>query len=185
MRKSTNGRAGHISHALIFSGGMAVAFLIGKAGIVEHLVGLSSSFILLGAFIAGFFFTSLLTIAPAGVMLYEILHHSHAPVIPVALVGGLGAMLGDLVLMKLIKSNLTDDLVAFVRAHTNRHIKRMWRFRWFSWAMMVAGALVIASPFPDELGIAMMGVGEVKPRYFMPLSFAMNAGAILVIGLFA
>lgn len=175
----------HISHALIFSGGMAVAFIIGKAGVVEHLVGLSSSFVLFGAFVAGFFFTSLLTIAPAGVMLYEILHHAAAPVIPVAIVGGFGAMLGDLVLMKLIKTNLTDELVAFVKSHTSRHLKRMWRFRWFSWAMMIAGAVVIASPFPDELGIAMMGVGEVKPRVFLPVSFVMNAAAILIIGLFA
>lgn len=183
MKKSK--RRGHISHALLFSGGMAVAFVIGKAGVVEHLVELSSSFILLGAFVAGFFFTSLLTVAPAGVMLYEILHHTGTPIALVAVVGGLGAMCGDLVLLKFLKSNLTDDLAAFVRAHTGNHFKRMWRFRWFSWAMMAAGALIIASPFPDELGIAMMGVGDVKARVFMPLTFAMNAGAIAIIGLFA
>src|SRR5689334_3398798 len=122
-RKKTN----HISHALIFSGGMAVAFVIGRVGVVEHLVELSSGFILLGAFVAGFFFTSLLTIAPAGVMLYEILHRS-GPLVPVALIGGFGAMLGDLILFKFLKTNLTDDVIAFVKAHASNHLKRMWRF---------------------------------------------------------
>lgn len=173
-------KASHVSHALLFSGGMAVAFIIGKSGLVDHILELSSSFVLVGAFIAGFFFTSLLTIAPAGVMLYEIFHGG-APVIPVALVGGLGAMFGDVVLMKILKTNLTDDLVAFIKKHVSNHVKRMWRFRWFSWAMMISGAVVIASPLPDELGVALMGIGEVKPHYFLPLSYAMNTLGIFLI----
>ncbi|MDO8601971.1 MAG: hypothetical protein Q7R62_02510 [bacterium] len=179
---SSQQRNAHISHALLFSGGMAVAIIISQTGIVSHILAFSTSFVLLGAFIAGFFFTSFLTIVPSGVMFYHILNGG-APLIPVALIGGLGAMFGDLVLFKFLKTNLTDELVGFVKAHTSKHLKRMWRFRWFSWAMLVAGAVIIASPLPDELGVALMGVGEIKPRVFLPLSFAMNTMGILLIGL--
>jgi hypothetical protein len=177
-------RAAHVSHALLFSAGMAAAFIIGQSGLVSHILQLSTAYLLLGAFIAGFFFTSLLTIVPSTVMFYGIFHGG-APLLPVALVGGLGAMLGDLLLFKILKVNLTDGLVAFVKAHTSRHIKRMWRFRWFSWAMLIAGAVVIASPLPDELGVALMGIGEIKPRVFLPLSFAMNTLGIVLVGLAA
>lgn len=177
-------RAAHISHALLFSAGMAAAIIIGQSGLVSHILQLSTSFLFLGAFIAGFFFTSLLTIAPSSVMFYNIFHGG-APLVPVALIGGFGAMCGDLLLFKFLKINLTDGLVAFVKAHTSNHLKRMWRFRWFSWAMMVAGAIIIASPLPDELGVALMGVGEVKPRVFLPLSFVMNTLGILAVGLVA
>jgi hypothetical protein len=61
----------------------------------------------------------------------------------------------------------------------------MWRFRWFSWAMLVAGAIIIASPLPDELGVALMGIGEIRPRVFLPLSFAMNTLGIVIVGLAA
>lgn len=177
-------RASHISHALLFSAGMAVAVIIGQTGIVSHILKLSTSFLFLGAFIAGFFFTSFLTIVPSGVMFYH-MFHGGAPVLLIALVGGFGAMLGDLLLFKFLKTNLTDEIVAFVKAHTTRHIKRMWRFRWFSWAMMVTGAVIIASPLPDELGVALMGIGEVKPRVLLPLSFVMNTLGIVAVGLAA
>ncbi len=179
MTKPT--KASHVSHALLFSAGMAVAVIIGQSGILEHVLQWSTSFTFLAAFVAGFFFTSLLTITPAGVLFYQ-MFSAGAPLLPVALVGAAGAMLGDVILLKFLKTNLTDELVSFVRAHTSKHAKRMWRFRWFSWAMLIGGALIIASPLPDELGIALMGVGDIKPKVFLPLSFSMNALGILLIG---
>jgi len=174
----------NISHALLFSAGMAAAIILGRAGIIEHVLALSASFVFLGAFVAGFFFTSFLTIAPAGIIFYHIFTGG-GPLLPVALIGGVGAMLGDLVLFKFLKSNLTDELVAFVKAHTSRHLKRIWKFRWFSWVMLIAGAIIIASPLPDELGVALMGVGEIKTRVLLPLSFALNTLGIAAIALLA
>jgi len=57
--------------------------------------------------------------------------------------------------------------------------------RLFRWSMVLFGALVIASPLPDEIGLAMMGLSKVKTLLFIPISFSLNAFGILIIGLIA
>ena len=47
------------------------------------------------------------------------------------------------------------------------------------------GALIIASPLPDELGLAMMGVARIKLRVLIPISLVLNFAGIVLIGLIA
>ena len=58
----------------------------------------------------------------------------------------------------------------------------MFRFKHFRWLTLLAGALLIASPLPDELGIALLGFSKVSTRYFAILSFVFNFLGILGIG---
>jgi hypothetical protein len=57
--------------------------------------------------------------------------------------------------------------------------------RVFRAVMPFLGALIIASPLPDELGLVFLGISKLKTRYFLPLSFVLNFFGILIIGLIA
>jgi hypothetical protein len=57
----------------------------------------------------------------------------------------------------------------------------------FRWIAFVLGAVIIASPLPDELGIAILGFARLGSNLFVPLSFVSNflglvAVAYMVIG---
>jgi hypothetical protein len=43
--------------------------------------------------------------------------------------------------------------------------------------------LIIASPFPDELGLMLMGLSKTNTKVFILLSFVLNFIGILVMGL--
>jgi hypothetical protein len=43
------------------------------------------------------------------------------------------------------------------------------------------GALIIASPLPDEFGLALMGISRMRALVLMPISFVMNALGIYCI----
>src|SRR3990167_7131268 len=51
----------------------------------------------------------------------------------------------------------------------------------FWWVIPALGAVIIASPLPDELGLIMMGLSHIRTATFIVLSFMMNAAGIFAI----
>ena len=47
------------------------------------------------------------------------------------------------------------------------------------------GGIIIASPFPDELGISLLGFTKTKTNAFIPVSLVFNFIGILLIGIVA
>jgi hypothetical protein len=151
-----------------------------KTGAIERLINSTGDFELLGSLIAGMFFTSIFTTAPAIVVIGKL--GQTEPLLLVALMGALGAMLGDLVIFRFVKDSLVKDiktLVSLAHPHRLRGILHLKFFRWF---IALVGALIIASPLPDELGIAMMGLAKTDGKFFVVASLVMNfVGIILIV----
>lgn len=157
-------------------------FLI-YSDIVPYFLSVAKEWELLAVLIAGAMFTSVFTVAPATIVLSEIAL-SNTPW-TVAVVGGLGAALADCAMLYLFKSQ--------VRFHSvlpgeKSHYKRMRAFfhspgwRWFG---LVVGTIMIASPLPDELGLALMGFTNVRVTRLLPAAFVLNAIGIYLIALAA
>ncbi len=45
----------------------------------------------------------------------------------------------------------------------------------------MAGALSLATPIPDEIGVALLGVSHFKQAYLLGICFVLNTVGILVI----
>ena len=78
-----------------------VAIILIKTGAIEEILKQTRDLWFLDSFIAGMFFTSVFTTAPAIVTLGEIAHANS--VILTAVFGGLGAVVGDLVIFRFIR----------------------------------------------------------------------------------
>jgi hypothetical protein len=103
------------------------------------------------------------------------------PIWAVVLIGGLGAVIGDYIIFRFIRDRVTDDVEFLVKKSVRHEWSLIFKKRLFRWLGPFIGALIIASPFPDEFGIALMGMAKLKDRIFLPLSFTFNALGILVI----
>ncbi|MDP3004267.1 MAG: hypothetical protein Q8N43_02060 [Candidatus Azambacteria bacterium] len=160
-----------------------IAIILIKTGVVIDLIAPSKELKLLGSFIAGIFFTSVFTVAPATVVLTEIAQTNS--VFWVAFFGGLGAMIGDMVIFRFVKNRLSTDILYMLKKSKSERLVSIFRLRIFRWSIGFLGALVIASPLPDELGLMMMGFSKIKTSLFIPISFLLNSLGILVIGLIA
>ena len=138
----------------------------------------------IGSFVAGLFFTSIFTTAPAIVALGEISQTS--PVWITALVGALGAMTGDLIIFYFIRDRFSEHILELMKHEMRgRRFRALLRMKLFRWLSFFVGGLVIASPFPDEIGIGLMGFSKMKMSWFMMLSFVFNVIGIAIIGLIA
>ncbi len=158
-----------------------VAVILASTHALTRLITATSGLELLGTFIAGMFFTSIFTTAPAIATLGEIALTQSIYI--TALVGAIGSVLGDLLIFRFVRDRVAADILELLREEgVLRRARKIFRFKHFRWFTLLAGALLIASPLPDELGIALLGFSKVSARYFIMLSFVFNFLGILGIG---
>lgn len=133
-----------------------------------------------GAFLAGILFVSTFTVASGAVILL-VLSENLSP-IEIGIFAGLGAVFGDFVIFRFIKENLVQE-VTEVYSHIDgkHHLQELLHTKYFSWTLPVIGAIIIASPFPDEIGISLMGISKMKTYQFLIISFILNAIGIFLV----
>jgi len=160
---------------------LAVYFV--RADIVHQLVSFTSGSILLASFVAGLFFTSVFTTAPATVLLGELAQH--ASLWQIAVAGALGATVTDMAMYIFFSKRLSHHAKALAAGKRFEFVRHALAHSRLRFVLSVIGALIIALPLPDELGLMLLGVSSVNRRTVLLLSLAFNALGILAIGLAA
>jgi uncharacterized membrane protein YdjX (TVP38/TMEM64 family) len=162
---------------IVFS--IIIAVIFAKSSLLDSLLGSIQNFYILGSFIAGLFFTSIFTTAPAIIVLGTF-GAAFNPLI-VAIVGGFGALIGDFVIFNFMKGHISEDVNYLLSQTRSKRLRDIFKHRFVRWSLAFVGALIIASPLPDELGLALMGMSKLSTTKFALISFTFNALGILVI----
>ncbi|MBI2623450.1 MAG: hypothetical protein HYW65_02645 [Candidatus Liptonbacteria bacterium] len=157
---------------------VVAAFLLAYTDTMEQLLRAAQGLGILGNFFIGIFYTSVFTSVPATVALGKIAQVQ--PVLLTALLGGAGALVGDYLIFRFVR----DSISPLLAAHSAR-IRNISAHPFFRWVLMALGALIVASPLPDEPGLVLIGLSHAKTAWFAPFSFLANATGILVIGIIA
>ena len=182
--KNTNERAKKIhlkKDLLIISVNVIITLILSRLGFFDFVLYKTQNIPVLSIFTTGLFFISIFTALPATILLGKLAQIY--PILTVAIFGALGALIGDLFLFLFIKEKLVEDFLFILKETKSRALIKAYHSHIFRWLMPVLGAFVILSPLPDELGIAMMGVSQIKTVFFVPLSFSLNFISIFLIGL--
>ena len=160
--------------------GIVLAIILVETGLLNSFINLFQDYYIVSSFIAGIFFTSVFTIAPSSVVLVRI--SEYAPINGIILWGALGAMCGDMILFFFIRDRFAEDVMSVIKPKTIHHILKSIHLGFLKWLSPVVGALIIASPLPDEFGIALLGMSKIKTSLLIPIAFIMNMlGIYLVI----
>jgi hypothetical protein len=182
MSKAKTNRAPYknLFRDLFFIGvSVFVSVWIVRLGILQNVVNVVAETRLLAAFITGFFFTSAFTIAPAAVILAGL--GQHASHFQLALWGACGALVGDLTIFFFVKDRFADDILDVLKITKARKITHFFKKGFFRWLSPLIGAIIIASPLPDEIGITMMGISKTRLTLLIPISFIMNFIGVYVV----
>lgn len=173
----------HLIYRDLFIVGLSIVatiFLV-QLGVFGKVLSTLEEQSYIGSFIAGILFTSVFTIAPATVALVELVKISQ-PVM-VAFWGALGAVLGDLLLFLFVRDVFGRDLKRFLRAKVHFDVTSFFHHGFMKWLAPLTGAIIIASPLPDELGLAILGLSGMSLWIFLPLTFFFNFLGIWALGM--
>ena len=109
-----------------------------------------------------------------------VLAENNNPII-LALLAGMGAVVGDLVIIKFFKEKLSKDVSLITRELQLKKINNFlikWKLEFIT---PLIGAIIIASPLPDELGLMMLGASNLKYYQIIILTYLLNTAGILLI----
>lgn len=162
---------------------LVVFFYFADTPIVKNAINGIGDLGYLGAFIVGIFFVSTFTVAPATVVLFY-LAKALTP-IEVALFAGLGSVLGDYIIFRFLKDRVFEEIAPVIKRLGGFRLSHLLATPYFAWLAPVFGAIIIASPFPDEIGITLLGISKLKNWQFLILSFVLNSLGIFAIILLA
>lgn len=133
-----------------------------------------------GAFVGGILFVSTFTVS-IGTVLLLLLAETINPVL-IGLIAGVGAVAGDLLIFQYVRNKgLISEIKHFFEFFGSDKVSHLIHSKYFSWTLPVLGAIIIASPLPDEMGVGLMGISKLKTGQFILLSFALNAIGIFLI----
>ena len=126
----------------------------------------------IGAFFGGILFVSTFTAATGAVIL--IILSEKLSLIEMAVLAGLGGVVGDFAIFRFIKDGLLSEIIPIYHRLGGGHMTRILRTKYFRWMLRIIGGIIIASPFPDELGVSLMGITKIKTYQFLPLVFVLD-----------
>lgn len=133
-------------------------------GIISSIAGLG----LLGVFFAGMFYVSTFTIVPATILLAALANNYGFW--ETTLVATLGSIVGDYLIFRFIKDTVIEEISPLLETIAKeKHIYTLFHSPLFAWLLPVLGAAVIASPFPDELGLSILGISKMGNKKFLLL----------------
>lgn len=150
-----------------------------KVGFFHKITEALGSLGYMGAFFAGLFFVSTFTVFVGSVLLFTLAEN--LTVWEIGLVAGLGAVVADFLIFKFVKDNLVQEVQTIYNGLGGKELNHVLHTKYFSWTLPLIGALIIASPLPDELGVSLMGLSKMKSWQFLVISFILNAAGITLV----
>ena len=135
---------------------------------------------LAGVFIAGLLFSYGFTTAFA-VALFLVIGQDNN-ILLAGLIGGVGALLSDLLIFKFIRKSFSDEIVSLSHEKIVMKIDRKISKRFQKYVTPVLGGLILASPLPDELAVALLAtVRHITTSTFIIISYISKTIGILII----
>ena len=128
----------------------------------------------------GMFIVVTFTVAPALAILYEFTA-IYSP-LTIALAAGIGSVAGDFLLFRFVRDGITEELKPlFKKLEGSTTLYQLFHTPYFLWLTPIIGAIIVASPFPDEVGVSILGLSHVKQWKFILLVFFLNVAGIFLI----
>ncbi len=158
---------------------LIVFFYFSNSDWLRALINYIGNYGYLGAFVSGIFFVSTFTIAPAAAVLFNLANKLNP--LEVAILAGLGGMVGDYFIFRFFKDRVFRELAPLLKQFGGGYVRNIFKTPYFVWMSPFIGAILVASPLPDELGIGLLGASRLKDWQFLLLVFLLDVAGVFII----
>lgn len=165
----------------IFILSLAFAWYFLRNGFLNSLIMMVLPLKFVAEFTAGLLYASFLT-SPIAIAMIVVLAKSNNP-LTLALLAGLGAAVMDLLIIRFLRKNLSQEIDLIARELRFKKINNFLSKWKLDCITPIIGAIIIASPLADELGLLMLGVSKLKYPEIAVLTYILNTAGILLIAI--
>lgn len=168
-----------IKDSLFFFVSLSIAWWIIKTGFLHIALEGIYPVKFVADFVAGLFYATFLT-SPISVAMLISLANEGNPIIT-AVVAGFGAMIGDLLVIRILKKDVTKDIATLASDLKLKRVKGLIRKYSLDALLPIIASLLIASPLPDEIGLVLLSETKLTYKELMALSYFLNTVGMLII----
>ena len=126
----------------------------------------------IGAFLGGALFVSTFSIGTGVLILLRLAKTLHP--LEIGILAGMGAVLADFMFFRYARNGLKEEIVPIYNRLGGTHLTKFLNHKHLRWTIPVIGALIIASPLPDEIGAGILGITRIKTYQFLILSWVVT-----------
>lgn len=163
---------------------LAISLIVGfvlllDTALVQALLGYVEHMGIPGIVLAGLMFVSFFSATPAVILLLAFADNYNPLVI--AFWAAIGSAIGDWIILKFFDERIAYELMPIARKFNLMRYIRQLRKKKARERSTLIGMFMIASPFPDEVGIAMLGLAHLPTISLLIITFLLNAAGILIL----
>ncbi len=158
---------------------LVLFFYLINEPIIQNFIKILGSLGYIGSFLSGVMFVSTFTVVPASAILFDIAKVLNPYL--VAATAGIGAVVGDYLILKILKDQVFEELYPILKKARFSFLRVIFQSPFFAWIIPILGAVIIASPLPDEIGVSLMGLSKIKKWQFILITFLLNSIGIFII----
>jgi uncharacterized membrane protein YdjX (TVP38/TMEM64 family) len=160
-----------------------LAYFIFKNPSVNSWINNLDSLSYFGSFIAGILLAFGFS-APIAVGFFITLKTGN--LILTAIIGGLGALLADLIIFNIVKITFNDELRRIRKTRIMKEIEKILEKdlgkKLEHYLLYAFAGILIATPLPDEVGVSMLaGLTHIKQKILAIISFILHTIGIFII----
>lgn len=163
---------------ILFSIILAVIFV--QTGLLDGFSHKFKDAFLVASLFAGLLFTSAFT-AAIGIAAFIVLGSEGYNPFLIAGFGAIGSVVGDSLIYRFVRDDIVEDVNFFMKRVNKKSYRHVVHSKIFYWVVPMIGALIIASPLPDELGVGLLALTRLPQKYFYIASYTLNFIGILAI----
>jgi hypothetical protein len=161
-----------------------VTILLSKNNFINNFIFENRNIPFIGSIVAGILYASTSTVALGAFILSDLA--KKLPAIEIALLAGIGTTIADFMIFRFFKDDLISELTPLYNKLGGRRLTKLAKHKSIQWLMPIIGAIIIASPFPDEIGIGLMGLSHIKNYQFVLLCLVLDiSGVFLLVSAFS
>jgi len=160
-----------------------LAYFIFKNPSTSNFISGLGNLSYLGVFIAGIFFSFGFT-TPFAVGFFITLKPEN--LVLSGVIGGFGAMMGDLFIFNLIRFSFMDEFYKLKKVRVingaEKFIEHELGRKITHYLLFALSGIIIASPLPDEIGVSLLaGLTHIKQKILAIVSFVLNTIGIIIL----
>lgn len=176
--KSMSSLLGFAIKLVILCLSILFAWFVVKAGHLDTIIQFILPFKYVAAVAVGVLYTSIFT-TPFAMAGFYLLAPNFDP-LTLAAVGGIGAVVGDLVILKFFRKLLKFIPQVGIR-NLSKVLGKVLKRKHHDTLAIILGCLFIMLPLPDEVGLLMLGATRLSDGRLIILSYILNSVGILLL----
>jgi predicted Na+-dependent transporter len=153
---------------LLFIGAILAIILV-KSNQAVNFSSTINSYPVLFAYLSGILFASTFTVTTGALILISLSQTN--PIIIISILATLGAITCDSFIFLAIKDKVADHISeTYSYFSRHNHLHKILHTRYFAWTLPVIGAILMATPLPDEIAVSLLGLSKLSYSKFIAIA---------------